>query len=99
MGLKKTHQALKSLKPTRKHYIKHFGQRDAEDNMPKAIGGFKNFLRPYLHCKSAGWSGKNLYTLKGWTAIELAKIPKYYIMNEEDGIAETALLMAPDKDT
>lgn len=92
------HEALKLLSPPRKHYQKYFGERDAENNMINAPGGYKHFLRAYFHCKSAGWPGNNPFGLNGWTASELARMPLYYIMNDHEGMAETALSMAPNED-
>ena len=92
------HDALKLLSPQRKHYQKYFGERDAENNMINAPGGFKHFLRAYFHCKSADWPGNNPFSLNSWTAGELARMPRYYIMNYDEGMAETALSMAPCED-
>ena len=55
-------------------------------------------MRAYFHCKSAGWPGNNPFGLNGWTASELARMPLYYIMNDHEGMAETALSMAPNED-
>ncbi len=92
------HNALKLLSPPRKHYQKYFGERDAENNMINAPEGFKNFLRAYFHCKSAVWPGNNLFVLNSWTASELAMMPNCYIMNDHEGMTETALSMAPNED-
>ena len=89
------HDALKLLSPQRKHYQRYFGERDAENNMINAPDGFKHFLRAYFHCKSADWPGNNPFSLNSWTAGELARMPRYYIMNYDEGMAETALSMAP----
>ena len=92
------HSDLANLSPPRKHYQWYFGDRDAEANMLNAPGGFKNFLRAYFHCKSADWPGNQPYKLAEWAADELAQMPRYYIMDLADGMAETALSMAPSEE-
>ena len=39
--------------------------------------------------KSADWPGNRPFVLKAWAAAELAKMPTYYIMDRNQGIAET----------
>jgi pimeloyl-ACP methyl ester carboxylesterase len=51
--------------------------------------GVHNFLRAYYHYKSADWKPNKPFPLTSWTATELAKIPTYYIMNLNKGMAET----------
>lgn len=60
--------------------------------------GFANFLRAYYYRKSAEWVGNQPYRLAGWTASDLAKMPRYYVMNYDQGMAETALSLAPGDD-
>lgn len=91
------HWDLAQLSPPRKHYQWYFGEREAEANMLKAPGGFANFLRAYFHCKSADWPGNHPHTLTKWSAEDLAQMPRYYIMDLDAGMAETALSMAPSK--
>lgn len=67
--------------------------------MINATGGFKHFLRAYFHCKSADWPGNDPFALNIWTISELARMPRYYIMNYDEGMAETALKMAPCDET
>ncbi len=92
------HNTLKLLSPPRKHYQKYFGERDAENNMINAPEGFKNFLQAYFYCKSADWPGNNPFPLSALAACELASMPRYYIMNEHEGMAETALSMVSKED-
>ncbi|KAJ9645773.1 hypothetical protein H2199_002813 [Coniosporium tulheliwenetii] len=42
--------------------------------------GLKEFLRGYIHLKSADWAVNTPHALKEWSAEELAKMPEYYIM-------------------
>jgi pimeloyl-ACP methyl ester carboxylesterase len=51
--------------------------------------GVHDFLRAYYHFKSADWKQNQPFPLKSWTAAELAKMPTYYIMDLDRGMAET----------
>lgn len=83
------HAALGRLEPPRKHYHRHYSTRGADAEMRGAPGGVHAFLRAYYHHKSADWAGNRPFPLAGWTAAELAKMPTYYIMRLEQGMAET----------
>jgi hypothetical protein len=43
--------------------------------------GIQDFLRAYYHFKSADWKQNKPFPLNSWTAGELAKLPRYYIMD------------------
>jgi pimeloyl-ACP methyl ester carboxylesterase len=83
------HDDLAALVPPRKHYHWHYSTREANDNMWKCPQGVHNFLRAYFHCKSADWKANDPFPLQSWTGDELARMPTYYIMNLEEGMAET----------
>ncbi len=83
------HAALARLDPPRKHYQRHYSTRGADAEMRGALGGLGAFLRAYYHHKSADWPGNEPFPLAGWTAGELAKMPTYYIMRLDRGMAET----------
>jgi pimeloyl-ACP methyl ester carboxylesterase len=51
--------------------------------------GIHAFLRAYYHHKSADWKANKPRKLVAWTASELAKLPTYYIMELDKGMAET----------
>ena len=51
--------------------------------------GIHAFLRAYYHCKSADWTRNKPFPLASWTAGELAKLPSYYVMDLDKGMAET----------
>ncbi len=89
------HRELAALSPPRKHYQWYYGEREVEDNMLNAASGFSAFLRAYYHCKSADWPGNHPHPLAHWSAEELARMPRYYIMDLASGMAETAQSMAP----
>jgi pimeloyl-ACP methyl ester carboxylesterase len=90
------HDDLAKLARPRKHYMWYYATRQADPNMRHAPQGMHNFLRAYYHTKSADWKQNNPFPLKSWTAVELAKLPAYYIMDLDKGMAET---VAPDMPT
>jgi pimeloyl-ACP methyl ester carboxylesterase len=63
--------------------------------MHAARQGVHDFLRAYYHHKSADWKDNAPYPLKAWTASELAKLPTYYVMNLDKGMAETVAEAMP----
>jgi pimeloyl-ACP methyl ester carboxylesterase len=87
--------SLAALHPPRKHYQAYYSTRAANADMQDCPQGIHAFLRAYYHCKSADWKQNTPFPLKSWTADELAKMPKYYIMDLEKGMADTVAEMAP----
>jgi pimeloyl-ACP methyl ester carboxylesterase len=51
--------------------------------------GVHAFLRAYYHMKSADWKQNQPAPLAGRTAGEWAKLPRYYVMDRDKGMAET----------
>ncbi len=87
--------ALAALPRPRKHYQRYYGTRGADAEMRGGPEGLGAFLRAYFHCKSADWAGNDPFPLRAWSAEELAKMPTYYIMDLEAGMAETAAALRP----
>ena len=83
------HEELAALKPPRKHYQWYYSTREANANMQCCPQGIHAFLRAYYHCKSADWKRNRPFPLKSWSASELAKLPIYYVMEFDKGMAET----------
>lgn len=90
------HDDLAVLRPPRKHYQRYYSTREANANMWHPPQGIHAFLRAYYHNKSADWGRNRPFRLKSWTAEEAAKLPRYYIMALEQGMAET---VAPEMPT
>jgi pimeloyl-ACP methyl ester carboxylesterase len=83
------HQALATLDRPRKHYQWYYGTRDANRDMLRCPQGVHAFLRAYYHHKSADWPGNRPERLGGWSAVELARMPTYYIMDLDRDMAAT----------
>ena len=69
--------------------------RSANADMQDCPQGIHAFLRAYYHCKSADWEQNTPFPLKSWAADELAKMPKYYIMDLAKNMAQTVAEHAP----
>ena len=80
---------LAKLKPPRKHYQRYYSTREANDNMRNAPQGVHAFLRAYYHMKSADWKQNKPFPLKARSADEWAKLPRYYVMDLDKGMAQT----------
>ena len=83
------HAELAALARPRKHYHWYYSTREADANMRDCPQGVHAFLRAYYHYKSADWKQNRPFRLTSWTADELAKMPTYYIMDLDKGMAET----------
>ena len=80
---------LAALPRPRKYYQTYYTTREADQNMRNCPQGLHAFFRAYYYYKSADWKGNKPFPLKGRTAEELAKLPTYYVMNLNKGMAET----------
>jgi pimeloyl-ACP methyl ester carboxylesterase len=90
-------RALAALPRPRKHYRQYLAARGANDDMWHAPQGVHDLLRAQFYFKSAGWKGNKPFRLKSWTAMELAKMPEYYIMDLDKTVAETMAAKMPSK--
>ncbi len=86
---------LAALTPPRKHYQRYYTTREANDNMWHASQGIHAFLRAYYHMKSADWKQNQPAPLAARTASEWAKLPRYYVMDLDKGMAETVASEMP----
>ncbi len=89
------HAALAALPRPRKHYQWYYSTREANADMRDCPQGIQAFLRAYYHYKSADWKGNRPFPLESWTAGELAKLPTYYIMDLDQGMAATVAPETP----
>jgi pimeloyl-ACP methyl ester carboxylesterase len=83
------HRELAALPRPRKHYQWYYSTREANADMHRAPQGVHDFLRAYYHHKSADWKDNKPYPLQSWSAGELAKLPTYYVMDLDKGMAAT----------
>ena len=80
---------LLTLTPPRKHYKWYYCTPQANTDLTHPTGSpLHTFLRGYFHLKSADWPLNNPHPLTAWTARELAKMPRYYIMDADAGMRE-----------
>ena len=86
---------LAALSRPRKHYQAYYATREADPDMAGAPQGIHAFLRAYYHVKSADWPANRPFPLASWAPEEIAKLPTYYVMQRDQGMAETALAEAP----
>jgi pimeloyl-ACP methyl ester carboxylesterase len=89
---------LAALDPPRKHYHWYYSTREANSDMWRSPQGVHDFLRGYYHFKSADWPGNEPYPLQAWSAEELAKLPRYYVMDSDRTMAETAAAEMPTRE-
>ena len=86
---------LAALNPPRKHYQRYYQTREANANMWHPPQGIHAFLRAYYHMKSADWAENKPFRLKERSAAEWAKLPRYYVMDLDKGMAETVAAEMP----
>jgi pimeloyl-ACP methyl ester carboxylesterase len=80
---------LAKLPVPRKYYQTYYTTRPANENMWHPPQGIHNFLRAYYHFKSADWKENKPAPLTDNSAGEMAKLPRYYVMDLNKGMAET----------
>ncbi len=83
------------LSPPRKHYQRYYQTREANENMWHAPQGLHAFLRAYYHMKSADWPQNDPHPLVARTPDEWAKLPRYYVMDRDKGMAEQVAAEMP----
>ena len=86
---------LAALPNPRKHFWWAYAAAGANEDMWHPPQGVHDLLRAMYYYKSADWPGNKPFALKSWAAVELAKMPTYYIMNLDQGIAETMAAHMP----
>lgn len=86
---------LAKLSPPRKHYQRYYQTREANANMWKPPQGLLAFFRAYYHAKSADWKQNQPLPLAARTATEWARLPRYYVMDLDKGMAEQVAIDMP----
>ncbi len=82
------HDDLAALDPPRKHYHWYYSTRPANEDITHPAQGVHDFMRAYYHMKSADWPRNRPFPLTAWSAAELAKLPRYYVMDLDKTMAE-----------
>ena len=82
-------EELAKLPQPRRHYQTYYTTREANENMWHPPQGVHNFLRAYYHMKSADWPANKPFPLAHNGASEMAKLPRYYVMDLDKGMAES----------
>jgi len=80
---------LAKLPVPRKYYQTYYTARPANENMWHPPQGIHNFLRAYYHFKSADFKDNKPFALTANSATEMSKLPRYYVMDLNKGMAET----------
>ena len=86
---------LAKLPRPRKYYQNYQRTRGANVDMLHAPQGLHAFFRAYYHYKSADWKDNKPFRLKARTAEELAKMPTYYVMEKDKGMAANVAPFMP----
>jgi pimeloyl-ACP methyl ester carboxylesterase len=86
---------LAKLDPPRKYYQNYQRTPGANADMLHAPQGLHAFFRAYYHYKSADWKANKPHPLTARTAEEMAKIPTYYVMEKDKGMAATVAPFMP----
>ena len=86
---------LAKLPQPRKHYQTYYTTREANENMWHPPQGVHAFLRAYYHMKSADWPANKPFPLANNSATEMAKLPRYYVMGLDQGMAESVASEMP----
>lgn len=88
-------EELALLKPPRKYYQHYYTMAEANENMWHAKQGLHAFLRAYYHMKSADWVANKPFPLTALIASEWEKLPRYYVMDLDKGMAESVAAEMP----
>jgi pimeloyl-ACP methyl ester carboxylesterase len=86
---------LATLPRPRKYYQNHQRTPGANADMLHAPQGLHAFFRAHYHYKSADWKDNKPFRLKARTAQELAKMPTYYVMDKDKGMAANVAPFMP----
>lgn len=90
---------LARLEVPRKHYQHYYSSPQANVDMLNCRQGLKDFFRAYFHFKSADWLENKPYPLTSWSAAELEKLPRYYVMDLDKTMPETVAPAMPSPST
>jgi pimeloyl-ACP methyl ester carboxylesterase len=87
--------ALAALDRPRKFYQQYLSTRQANEDMWHPPQGLYAFLRAFFYVKSGDWPGNKPHPLKARTAVELAQMPTYYVMDLDKTMPESVAPFQP----
>ena len=90
-------EELKLLDPPRKYYMRYYATEPANENIWHPQQGLHDFMRAYYHMKSADWASNQPFRLQGLIASEWEKLPRYYVMDLDQGMAESVAPEMPSE--
>lgn len=90
---------LARLNPPRKYYMNYYATEPANENIWHPRQGLHDFMRAYYHMKSADWVQNKPFPLKALIASEWEKLPRYYVMDLDKGMAESVESEMPTPET
>jgi len=83
------HDDLADLDPPRKHYQTYYSEKQAGEDMMNPPQGLHRFLREYYFLKSADYAENRPRPLEDASAVSLAALPRYYVMESGATMPET----------
>lgn len=86
---------LAALPRPRLHYQTFYCSPEANHDLWHCPQGVHDFLRAYYHHKSADWPANRPEPLASFSAVELARLPTYYVMDLDRGMAATVAAERP----
>ncbi|PJJ60561.1 alpha/beta fold hydrolase [Hymenobacter chitinivorans] len=87
--------ALAALTPPRISYQQYLSTRQANEDLWHPPQGLHAFLRAFFYVKSADWPGNKPHPLQARTALELAQLPTYYVMERGQTMPQTVAPFYP----
>ncbi len=94
-GMLRLEADLAALPRPRKYYVLWNCTPEAAADYDHAPQGLADFFRAYFHNKSGDWEGNRPFTLADRSAEQLARMPTYYMMERDKGMAETVAEFMP----
>ncbi len=90
--------ALAALERPRRHYQDYYRTRSADREISNCDQGLGDFLRAYYHFKSGDHSANDTHPLAGWTALEISRLPTYYVLDLGTTMAQAVAQEMPTAD-
>jgi pimeloyl-ACP methyl ester carboxylesterase len=87
--------ALAALNPPRASYLQYLSTQQANEDMWHHPQGLHAFLRAFFYVKSTDWPGNKPHPLQARTALELAQLPTYYVMELGQTMPQTVAPFHP----